>query len=82
MYMYLDGTFSLQANTIDPTNVESLLLKGLTLLEVKKAQEAILHYQSAVRLAPQRFEAYKGNNHITGILLPNYEKSSSYTKRH
>lgn len=52
--------FAHKANSIDPTNVESLLLKGLTLLEVKKAQEAILHYQSAVRLAPQRFEAYKG----------------------
>ena len=55
MYMYI-----FQANSIDPTSVESFLLKGLTLLEVKKTQEAILHYQSAVRLAPQRFEAYKG----------------------
>lgn len=52
--------FAHRASSIDPTSVESLLLKGLTLLEVKKTQEAILHYQSAVRLAPQRFEAYKG----------------------
>ena len=62
----LEVDFSFQANSIDPTNVESLLLKGLTLLEVKKTQEAIFHYQSAVRLAPQRFESYKGNEQLLG----------------
>ena len=50
----------IQAISIDPTSVEALLLNGLTLLEVKKSQVAITHYQAAVRLAPQRFEAYKG----------------------
>ena len=52
-----------QAYTLDNRNTESLLLKGSALLELKKIQEAILHYREALRVSPHRYEAHKGKNH-------------------
>ncbi|KAK2170518.1 hypothetical protein LSH36_2g01059 [Paralvinella palmiformis] len=52
--------FGQKALNIDNHNVEGLLLKGAALLELKKMQEAIMHFREAIRLSPYRFEAYKG----------------------
>ncbi|KAK6183743.1 hypothetical protein SNE40_002458 [Patella caerulea] len=52
--------FGVKAYTFKPKLVEALLLKGSTLVELKKTQDAIVHYQEVVRLAPHRFEAYQG----------------------
>ncbi|KAA0185127.1 hypothetical protein HAZT_HAZT010961 [Hyalella azteca] len=51
--------FAHKACSIDPLSVEGLLLKGGLLLELKKMQEAALHYREAMQLAPHRFEPYK-----------------------
>ncbi|KAF2366018.1 Tetratricopeptide-like helical domain [Trinorchestia longiramus] len=52
--------FAHKACSIDPVSVDGLLLKGGLLLELKKTQEAVLHYREAMHLAPNRFEPYKG----------------------
>ena len=43
---------------MNPTSVEGLLLKGNLLLELKKLQEAVMHFREAMQIAPQRFEPY------------------------
>lgn len=45
---------------MDSFNIEAYLLKGSALLELKKSQDASLHFQEALRLAPHRYEAYLG----------------------
>lgn len=35
-------------------------MKATAFLELKKMQEAIQHFQAAIRQAPVRFEAYAG----------------------
>ncbi|ESO97919.1 hypothetical protein LOTGIDRAFT_181978 [Lottia gigantea] len=52
--------FGVKAFNFKPKLVEALLLKGSTLVELKKTQDAIFHFQEVVRLAPHRFEAYQG----------------------
>lgn len=56
----IEAICSLQALTLDATNVEALLMKATAFLELKKMQEAIQHFQAAIRQAPVRFEAYAG----------------------
>jgi len=48
----------LQALSLDSRNIESLLLKGSALVELKKIPEALSHFREALRLAPYRFEAH------------------------
>ncbi|XP_060074596.1 anaphase-promoting complex subunit 7-like [Ylistrum balloti] len=52
--------FAQKANNLDSFNIEAYLLKGSALLELKKSQDASLHFQEALRLAPHRYEAYLG----------------------
>ncbi|XP_071448607.1 anaphase-promoting complex subunit 7, partial [Hetaerina americana] len=52
--------FAHKACLIDPRNVEALILKGLVLLEMKKWQEAGLHFREAMLLAPHRYEPHCG----------------------
>lgn len=52
--------FAQKASSFDSTNVEALLMKGQALLNIKKTGDSIMHMQAALRLAPLRFEAYKG----------------------
>ncbi|XP_013384483.1 anaphase-promoting complex subunit 7 [Lingula anatina] len=52
--------FAQKAYTLDNRCLEALLLKGQGLLELKKNQDAIMHYREALRLAPGRYEPYKG----------------------
>ncbi|XP_071179725.1 anaphase-promoting complex subunit 7-like [Mytilus edulis] len=52
--------FAQKASIIDPFNVEAYLLKGTALFELKKSQDASLHFQEALRHAPHRYEAYHG----------------------
>ena len=56
---------------LDSRCFEALLLKGASLLELKKDEEAILHYREALRLMPNRYEAYKGM-YITWLVLLSY----------
>lgn len=44
--------------------MEAFMLKGASLLELKKIPDAILHYREALRLEPHRYEAHKGNENI------------------
>ena len=48
-----------QACSINPRSVEGLLLKGTLLLELKKLQEAVMHFREAMQIAPHRFEPHK-----------------------
>jgi len=52
--------FAQKALNYDNRNQEALLLKGTALLELKKTQDAIVHFREAIRIAPYRFEAHKG----------------------
>lgn len=52
--------FAQKACTINPRNVEALLVKGNVLLEMKKLQEAVVHFREVLRIAPYRYEAHKG----------------------
>uniref|UniRef100_A0A6A7G3T2 Anaphase-promoting complex subunit 7-like n=2 Tax=Hirondellea gigas TaxID=1518452 RepID=A0A6A7G3T2_9CRUS len=52
--------FAHKACSLDPFSVEGLLLKGTLLLELKKLQEAALHFKEAMQIAPSRFEPYQG----------------------
>jgi len=60
-------SYIFQALNIDNHNVEGLLLKGAALLELKKMQEAIMHFREAIRLSPYRFEAYKGKYFVSQL---------------
>ncbi|KAK4298424.1 hypothetical protein Pmani_029230 [Petrolisthes manimaculis] len=52
--------FAHKACSINPRCVEGLLLKGTLLLELKKLQEAVMHFREAMQIAPHRFEPHKG----------------------
>lgn len=52
--------FAQKAFTLDNQCVEALLLKGTGLLELKRVEDAILHFREAIHLAPNRYEAHKG----------------------
>ncbi|CAL4082270.1 unnamed protein product [Meganyctiphanes norvegica] len=52
--------FAHKACSINPRSVEGLLLKGSLLLELKKLQEAVMHFREAMQIAPHRFEPHKG----------------------
>ena len=43
-----------------PRNVEALILKGMALVDIKRVDDAIVHFREALRLAPKRFEAHHG----------------------
>lgn len=49
-----------KAYFLDNLSVQALVLKGSALLDMKKSPQAIQHFQEAVRMAPNRFEAYQG----------------------
>ncbi|XP_059144274.1 anaphase-promoting complex subunit 7-like [Physella acuta] len=49
-----------KAYSIDNLSVQALVLKGTALLDMKKGPQAMQHFQEAVRMAPNRFEAYQG----------------------
>lgn len=51
--------YNFQACSINPRSVEGLLLKGTLLLELKKLQEAVMHFREAMQIAPHRFEPHK-----------------------
>lgn len=51
--------FFYKACSINPRSVEGLLLKGSLLLELKKLQEAVMHFREAMQIAPHRFEPHK-----------------------
>ena len=53
-----------QALNYDSRSQEALLLKGSALLDLKKTQDAIVHFREAIRIAPYRFEAHKGDDLI------------------
>lgn len=57
--VYLMKEF-LQAYSLDNLSVQALVLKGSALLDMKKGPQAMQHFQEAVRMAPNRFEAYQG----------------------
>ena len=40
--------------------MEGLILKGQLLLELKKVQEAALHFREAINAAPGRYEGHRG----------------------
>ncbi|XP_074641940.1 anaphase-promoting complex subunit 7-like isoform X2 [Tubulanus polymorphus] len=52
--------FAQKAFTLDNSNEQALLLKGHGLLELKRTQEAILHFREALKLTPYRYEVHKG----------------------
>lgn len=52
--------FAQKAYQLDNQCIEAFLLKGTALLQLKKYQEAILHYGEALRKAPNRYELHKG----------------------
>ena len=54
-----------QALLINSRNVNSLILKGTAFLELKKINEASVHFVEALRVAPHLYEAYKGTAGIT-----------------
>ena len=43
-----------------PRNVEALILKGLALVDIKRVDDAIVHFREALRISPKRFEAHHG----------------------
>ena len=45
---------------MNPRNVEALLLKAAIFLDLKKYQDAVVHYREAMHLSPYRFEAHEG----------------------
>ncbi|KAH9513955.1 Anaphase promoting complex subunit 7 [Bulinus truncatus] len=49
-----------KAYSLDNLSVQALVLKGTALLDMKKGPQAMQHFQEAVRMAPNRFEAYQG----------------------
>ncbi|GFO35932.1 anaphase-promoting complex subunit 7 [Plakobranchus ocellatus] len=49
-----------KAYSLDNLSVQALVLKGSALLDMKKGPQAIQHFHEAVRMAPNRFEAYQG----------------------
>lgn len=49
-----------QASLLAPRNVEALVLKGNLLLELKKTQEAVVHFREAMQLAAHRYEPVDG----------------------
>jgi len=52
--------FAHKACTIQPRNVEALLLKGNLFLDLKKYRDAINHFREALQIAPYRLEAHQG----------------------
>ncbi|CAH1801460.1 unnamed protein product [Owenia fusiformis] len=55
--------FAQKGYMIDNKNIEALLLKGIALFDMKKLQEATVHFREALRIAPYRYEAHKGLVH-------------------
>ncbi|XP_076364183.1 anaphase-promoting complex subunit 7 isoform X2 [Tachypleus tridentatus] len=51
--------FAQKACLISPRNIEALLLKGFILTELKRVQDALVHFKEAYKIAPYRFEAHK-----------------------
>lgn len=52
--------FGQQACLMSPRNVEALLLKALTFMQIGNTNDAILHFREILKYAPNRFDAYKG----------------------
>ncbi|XP_019638090.1 PREDICTED: anaphase-promoting complex subunit 7-like [Branchiostoma belcheri] len=52
--------FAAKAYQLNQESVQALLLKGSTLQQIEKTQEAILHYREVMRMVPDRLESYEG----------------------
>ncbi|XP_037092477.1 anaphase-promoting complex subunit 7-like [Pollicipes pollicipes] len=52
--------FAHKASVLAPRNVEALVLKGNLLLELKKTQEAVIHFREAMQIASYRYEPVHG----------------------
>ncbi|KAF5308497.1 hypothetical protein FQR65_LT06162 [Abscondita terminalis] len=52
--------FGQQACLLNTRNVEALLLKAATFMQINKYQEAALHYREALQYCPNRFESHYG----------------------
>lgn len=52
--------FGQQACLLNRRNVEALLLKAATFMQINKYQEASLHYREALQYCPNRFESNYG----------------------
>ncbi|XKL59260.1 hypothetical protein PGB90_000276 [Kerria lacca] len=67
--------FAQRACLLNPKNVEALVVKGCILYDMKKYQNAIVHFREAYEIAPCRYEPHKGlvdcylaQNHIKDAL--------------
>lgn len=52
--------FAQKAYSLKPRNVEALILKGMALMDIKRVDDAVVHFREALRLSPKRFEAHHG----------------------
>ncbi|KAF0311903.1 Anaphase-promoting complex subunit 7 [Amphibalanus amphitrite] len=52
--------FAHKASLLAPRSVEALVLKGNLLLELKKTQEAVVHFREAMQIASYRYEPVHG----------------------
>lgn len=52
--------FAQRACLLNPKNVEALVVKGCILYDMKKYQNAIVHFREAYEIAPCRYEPHKG----------------------
>ncbi|XP_067010812.1 anaphase-promoting complex subunit 7 [Anabrus simplex] len=52
--------FAQKACFLSPRNVEALILKGAILLDLKKFQDAVVHFREAMQVSPHRYEPHLG----------------------
>ena len=52
--------FAQKACFLSPRNVEALILKGAILLDLKKFQDAVVHFREAMQVSPHRYEPHRG----------------------
>jgi len=64
-----------KAYSLDNLCVQALVLKGSGLMDMKKFPQAIQHFQEAVKMAPNRFEAYQG---LVDCCLSNRKMKEAY----
>ncbi|XP_034945414.1 anaphase-promoting complex subunit 7 isoform X2 [Chelonus insularis] len=54
------NTLTIQAINLNPGNIEAIILRGNTLIEQKKYQDALHQFRAAMQLKPYRYEPHKG----------------------
>ncbi|KAJ9580300.1 hypothetical protein L9F63_004040, partial [Diploptera punctata] len=52
--------FAQKACYLSPRNVEALILKGGILMDLKKFQDAVVHFREAMQVSPHRYEPHRG----------------------